>query len=601
MGGDSHQKTEEDEERTERKDVGENEETEKKSLEKLLCDRVSPEEVVVKSGGDDSSSTSTSDTASTASPLHTFKKGGWGVRHTVVLMSCTGVILISMMRYSLSIAIVSMVAKPSHTHAAPAHAQDGEGNGTVIGGGGGGVCPAPPSQVHEFSSNETESSGFDWDERTQGLLLGAFFYGNILTNVLGGRLAERVGSKPVILLGLFLSSVFTLLSPLAARLSTNVFIGVRLALGIAQGIVMPAVSRFMVVWVPPYKRSKYQTFVFIGSEMGVVGSLSLGGWLCSQSFLGGWPAVFYVCGVAGILWCLAWTLAIHENPERHTRITSEEKKYLMAHCVVRKDKMALPWGQLARCLPFWAITVMHIGNNWGYYTFVTELPAYLSNMQHFSIKSNGMMSALPYLIKCCYSLSFCLLMDRATSRGKLSVLSVRRLSSMLATYIPAVALVGMCFVGCNSVAAVAVVSAAISVTGSSYCGLFCSHQDISPHFSGTLYGITNTAGNIMGFLAPAVIGLITYNNQTVQAWNTVFLVTALLYVVAGTFYITCISDQVQAFDTPAQTNQVEEGLVKKGEEAKGEILKTQSLSPSPDVGGTKYTEKIDRNEKEMEI
>lgn len=73
--------------------------------------------------------------------------------------------------------------------------------------------------------------------------------------------------------------------------------------------------------------------------MGVVASLSLGGWLCAQTFLGGWPAVFYVCGGAGLLWCLMWTLAIHENPERHTRISTEEKKYLMAHCVVRKDKV----------------------------------------------------------------------------------------------------------------------------------------------------------------------------------------------------------------------------------------------------------------------
>lgn len=70
----------------------------------------------------------------------------------------------------------------------------------------------------------------------------------------------------------------------------------------------------------------------------------------------------------------------------------------------------------------------------------------------------------------------------------------------------------MCFVGCNSVAAVAVVSAAIGVTGSTFCGVFCSHQDISPQFAGTLYGVTNTLANITGFLAPAVIGFITYNN-----------------------------------------------------------------------------------------
>lgn len=35
--------------------------------------------------------------------------------------------------------------------------------------------------------------------------------------------------------------------------------------------------------------------------------------------------------------------------------------------------------------------------------------------------------------------------------------------------------------------------------------------------------------------------------QTVWAWNTVFLLCAAIYLVSATFYITCITDQVQPF------------------------------------------------------
>ena len=69
--------------------------------------------------------------------------------------------------------------------------------------------------------------------------------------------------------------------------------------------------------------------------------------------------------------------------------------------------------------------------------------------------------------------------------------------------------------GCDSLAAVVVMSAAVGVTGAGFCGLFCSHQDISPHFSGTIYGITNSIANVTGFVAPAVVGLITYENVSV--------------------------------------------------------------------------------------
>ena len=36
-----------------------------------------------------------------------------------------------------------------------------------------------------------------------------------------------------------------------------------------------------------------------------------------------------------------------------------------------------------------------------------------------------------------------------------------------------------------------------------------NHADLSPNFSGTLGGITNTFSNLCGFVTPAVTGLIT--------------------------------------------------------------------------------------------
>ena len=49
-----------------------------------------------------------------------------------------------------------------------------------------------------------------------GWILAAFFYGYILTQIPGGWLAERVGGKWVFGVGVLMTSVFTLLTPLAA-------------------------------------------------------------------------------------------------------------------------------------------------------------------------------------------------------------------------------------------------------------------------------------------------------------------------------------------------------------------------------------------------
>jgi len=39
-----------------------------------------------------------------------------------------------------------------------------------------------------------------------------------------------------------------------------------------------------------------------------------------------------------------------------------------------------------------------------------------------------------------------------------------------------------------------------------------NHVDLSPNYAGTLMGLTNTAANVCGFLAPYVAGVITQGN-----------------------------------------------------------------------------------------
>ena len=53
------------------------------------------------------------------------------------------------------------------------------------------------SAINNLTSlNSTSKDGpFVWDESQQGIILGMFFYGYVLTQLLGGRLAEIIGGK----------------------------------------------------------------------------------------------------------------------------------------------------------------------------------------------------------------------------------------------------------------------------------------------------------------------------------------------------------------------------------------------------------------------
>jgi len=61
-----------------------------------------------------------------------------------------------------------------------------------------------------------QSGVFQWDEKTQGLILGAFYYGYTTTQILGGTLAQIIGGKVLMLFGVCWTAVLTLLTPVFA-------------------------------------------------------------------------------------------------------------------------------------------------------------------------------------------------------------------------------------------------------------------------------------------------------------------------------------------------------------------------------------------------
>lgn len=75
---------------------------------------------------------------------------------------------------------------------------------------------------------------YNWDSKTQGWILGAFFYGYILTQIPGGYLASRCGPKWLLGLGVLGTVIFTLLTPVAADLGASYLFAVRVLEGIGE-------------------------------------------------------------------------------------------------------------------------------------------------------------------------------------------------------------------------------------------------------------------------------------------------------------------------------------------------------------------------------
>lgn len=73
---------------------------------------------------------------------------------------------------------------------------------------------------------------YPWNKKEQSYILGAFFWGYLVTSLLGGAMAERWGGRHVVGISLGLSGLVTGLSPLMAADSFWPIFGARFALGV---------------------------------------------------------------------------------------------------------------------------------------------------------------------------------------------------------------------------------------------------------------------------------------------------------------------------------------------------------------------------------
>lgn len=78
------------------------------------------------------------------------------------------------------------------------------------------------------------SAEYGWSPATVGLIQSSFFWGYLLTQILGGIWADRFGGKVVLGFGVVWWSIATMLTPIAARLGLPFLLVVRAFMGIGE-------------------------------------------------------------------------------------------------------------------------------------------------------------------------------------------------------------------------------------------------------------------------------------------------------------------------------------------------------------------------------
>lgn len=459
-------------------------------------------------------------------------------RFVLIFWTFFGLFVVYALRANLSVAIVAMVKNQPQTV-----------NETTS------SLSCPKQEDNTSSANDFDEEGeFDWSDETQGVILGAFFYGYIITQIPGGLLAEKFGGKWLFGIGTLISSIATILTPLAARCHVSLMIVIRFIAGVGEGVTFPAYYTLFSNWIPQQERSASLAITSSGSHFGVIATMPAAAWLCEHGFSGGWPSVFYVFGMVGCAWFCFWAVLVFDRPESHPCITPHEQKYIVENRGSDKKSLhfkSIPWKAILTSLPVWALGITKFGNSWTYYIMMTELPNFLEKMLNFPIEKNGNLNSLMYVAIAVSGIFAGVTSDAIRARKWFSVTTLRKIYQCFATFLPGLGLCLIHFMGCNSYGVIALLIVSMAFHGLANGGEGPSSIDMTPEYIGIVFGISNCLGNISGILAPSSTGyIISSGDGGYEKWQYVFYLASGLNIFGGLAFLVFGSADPQPWPLP---------------------------------------------------
>lgn len=348
-----------------------------------------------------------------------------------------------------------------------------------------------------------------------GYLFSAFSWAYVISMTPAGWVADKVGSKRAMFLGILLWSVMTVFMGLVSYITFVVpaLLILRFLLGVCESPVGPSAGRIIAAWFPSQERGVAGAIFNSAQYASLAIFTPLMAWLC-HAF--GWDHVFIVMGVIGIIIAFCWSKFFYV-PTRHPGINNEEMEYLKEGgalveldtvASVKGERKRAGWQEIGQLFKSRMLIGIFIGQycisaiTW---FFMTWFPIYLVKERGMSILQAGFMASVP---------AICGLVGGIMS-GFFSDWLLRKTNNLsLARKVPITIGLTMSasMILCNYVGSEALVmflmSAAFFGKGFGSLGWAVVADTAPKEIIGTTGGLFNSLGNIAGIVTPVVIGYI---------------------------------------------------------------------------------------------
>lgn len=336
---------------------------------------------------------------------------------------------------------------------------------------------------------------FELSPAALGIVLSAFFVGYAAMQLPGGYIADKIGSKKVIMFSLTLWSVFTLATGFTYSLMALLI--VRFLFGIGEGSFPPAAFKGIAEYFPKDERAKMAGILvssnYIGSALAPVLVVPL-------MMLLGWRGMFHILGVLGFAYVFVYWLRIEQVKKRHVRTEKAEK--IDIESVI---KLPVMWQLL---IAWFALSLINKGlDSW--------MPTYLLTVRQLDLKAVGILTPLPFIAAGISTAISGYVMERFFDKKEKYLLASCAGFTALFLYFMYTAETILSVVGFQCL----VYFFKSFVLG---CVLALPLKLLPQAVSGSAVGLINLGGQAAGFISPALIGFIITAFD--GSYNAVFIV-----------------------------------------------------------------------------
>jgi len=217
---------------------------------------------------------------------------------------------------------------------------------------------------------------FGLDAGAAGMVLGSFYVSYAFMQLLAGWMADRFGSRAVLVFCVACWSVFTSLTGMAE--SFIALVAIRLLFGLGEGGFAPASTVTIAEAFPRQERARAKSLIigatFIGSAVGT-------GAIAALMQANGWRFAYHIFGLIGVVVAVVLWFAVRPSPVR-TQGARPKGLFgqLMRNAVMRKTMFI-----------FFFSNIVYIG-------LISWMPSFLVKTRDIDILHAGLVSSIPYLV-----------------------------------------------------------------------------------------------------------------------------------------------------------------------------------------------------------